>query len=471
VVIDGDGSQWNLSGNFYIGGNANAPAGAGTLRIANGNYQNASVNASATMVWSPGTIEMGGGAAINGTLTFEGGRLRALTGIRFINDLTIGTGGMIVDSNSFDTTLQGTLSGSGALTKMGPGTLYLERENTYTGGTTVTGGRLLVENPPGAVTGTGTGLLRASGPGVVVGGSGAIGSPVIIEDDAVLLVGDARGPAGSKTLILSNDLELNSTLEIQLSFFNTHSTLQRTGGDWSFAPNQKVAFVTSSAAQPGLYSHVITGLAADPGVESWSMVGSGFSGNFTYDGAGNVDLHLTSMPPYLGLQTAMLRKTHGAAGVFNVNIPLGGPVGIEPRAGGFGGNHTYVLTFSNPVVSGSFTVDGLSGERLNGSPIFNGNTVTVNVANIQPTAYIILSVSNVTDIYSQTMEDAYVDVQFLEGDATRNGRVNSSDVSQVKSQSGQTVTGSNFLNDLNADGEVDASDVSLVKSRSGSASH
>ena len=55
----------------------------------------------------------------------------------------------------------------------------------------------------------------------------------------------------------------------------------------------------------------------------------------------------------------------------------------------------------------------------------------------------------------------------LLGDTTGNGGVNASDVSQVKLQSGQTISGSNFRTDVNANGSINASDVSTVKLRSG----
>ena len=55
----------------------------------------------------------------------------------------------------------------------------------------------------------------------------------------------------------------------------------------------------------------------------------------------------------------------------------------------------------------------------------------------------------------------------LLGDTTGNGSVNSLDVSQVKAQSGQTPTNSNFRTDVNVNGSINASDVALVKSSSG----
>src|SRR3984893_9797183 len=56
------------------------------------------------------------------------------------------------------------------------------------------------------------------------------------------------------------------------------------------------------------------------------------------------------------LTDAVSRKTHGAAGTFDVELPLSGSVGIECRSGGAGGNHTFVFTFTNNVVSGNAAV-------------------------------------------------------------------------------------------------------------------
>ena len=63
----------------------------------------------------------------------------------------------------------------------------------------------------------------------------------------------------------------------------------------------------------------------------------------------------TECPPTL--QSAVSRKVHGAAGTFDINLPLTGNPGIECRSGGGGNNYQLVLTFpgavtfSNAVVS------------------------------------------------------------------------------------------------------------------------
>jgi hypothetical protein len=57
----------------------------------------------------------------------------------------------------------------------------------------------------------------------------------------------------------------------------------------------------------------------------------------------------------------------------------------------------------------------------------------------------------------------------LEGDTTANRSVNSSDISQTQSQSGQSVTISNFREDVTINGLINSSDISVVQSRSGTA--
>jgi hypothetical protein len=60
-------------------------------------------------------------------------------------------------------------------------------------------------------------------------------------------------------------------------------------------------------------------------------------------------------------------------------------------------------------------------------------------------------------------------VNFLAGDTNADAFVNSADISQTKSESGHTVTNSNFREDLNVDGFLNSADISLVKGQSGTA--
>ena len=57
----------------------------------------------------------------------------------------------------------------------------------------------------------------------------------------------------------------------------------------------------------------------------------------------------------------------------------------------------------------------------------------------------------------------------LLGDTTGDGSVNSADISQTKSRSGQAVSATNFRSDATVDGNLNSADISLVKSKSGTA--
>ena len=58
--------------------------------------------------------------------------------------------------------------------------------------------------------------------------------------------------------------------------------------------------------------------------------------------------------PVFQLTSAVSRKTHGGAGDFDIDLPLTGEPGVECRSSG--GNHTFVVTFSNQTVSGNANV-------------------------------------------------------------------------------------------------------------------
>ena len=177
---------------------------------------------------------------------------------------------------------------------------------------------------------------------------------------------------------------------------------------------------------------------------------------------------LRTQAPALLLLSAVSRKIHGAAGTFDVDLPLSGTPGEECRTGGAGGDHTVVVTFTNNVVSGNATVTSGIG-NVAGSPVFSGNTMTINLTGVANAQTIIITLSNVTDEFSQVLPDSTVSVSFLRGDTNGNGSVNASDVSQSKTRLGQTVDATNFRSDVNVNGSINATDIGLIKSSIGMA--
>ena len=122
-----------------------------------------------------GTLSLGSGQALgSGPLSLANG-----TTLGFINPATLanavaltGTGDPTIDTGANAVTLAGVISGPGALTKIGTGTLTLSAVNTYTGPTEVAVGTLLV-------TGSALNTTFTVDPGAALGGSGAIGGLTI----------------------------------------------------------------------------------------------------------------------------------------------------------------------------------------------------------------------------------------------------------------------------------------------------
>ena len=143
ISVDGAGSLFQANGNLYIGGNTTGPQGLGLLRIDNGG----TVSSMNTTVWNTGTIEIGlNPTLINTTLNYAGGTLRTIHDTTFTNDVILHGGGIIVDSNGFDSTLSGIYSDIGPFTKIGAGSIRLTNSNTYNGKTFIEAGTLIVDN-------------------------------------------------------------------------------------------------------------------------------------------------------------------------------------------------------------------------------------------------------------------------------------------------------------------------------------
>jgi hypothetical protein len=182
-------------------------------------------------------------------------------------------------------------------------------------------------------------------------------------------------------------------------------------------------------------------------------------------GAPNQIPQFTGTGKVLAKMVAVSRKTHGAAGDFDINLPFGGPPGIECRSGGTNGNYQMVVTFLNAVTfdsAGLSGTGGISSATGSGTPV-----VTVNLTGVMNAQTILVTLYNVND--GTTTESIPIPMGILIGDTGGNGTVNASDVTQTKTQAGHAITSSNFREDVNANGVINASDVTLVKSKTGTA--
>jgi hypothetical protein len=156
------------------------------------------------------------------------------------------------------------------------------------------------------------------------------------------------------------------------------------------------------------------------------------------------------------------RKLHGTI-PYSVDLAIGE---IECRSGA-NGDYQVVATFAVPMtVTSASAVPGTGGTAsLAGAPIISGNQVIVNLTNVSNAQCLTINLTGVSD--GTNSGNVSMPMAVLVGDTTGNGVVNSSDISQTQSQSGQAVTSTNFREDATANGLINSSDIALVQSKSG----
>ena len=157
-------------------------------------------------------------------------------------------------------------------------------------------------------------------------------------------------------------------------------------------------------------------------------------------------------------------KTHGGAGSFPIDLPFTGPVGIECRSGGASNAYQVIINFANPVTYTSATLSDGTGIVATNSGS-GTNQITLNLTGVTNAQIITLALFDANN--GANSGDVGIRMGVLVGDANGSGGVNATDVSQVKSQSGQATGAGNFRSDVIASGVINATDVSAVKLKSG----
>ena len=234
------------------------------------------------------------------TGSIEGSGLVFLGGV----NLTVGTNNL---STTFSGLIQdGGFSGGtgGSLTKTGNRKLSLTTANTYTGGTTVTKGTLLVKNRTGSATGTGAVQVNVG----TLGGTGKINGAVTVgtgnSSGAILLAGNSATSPG--TLTVNNTLTFNSLSTYKCVLNRTRgkaSTLTALGV--TINSNVPFTFVDTGTGTlaTGTVFTVINNTSANPIFGTFSNLsdGSVFTSNgnnfqVSYEGGTGNDLTLTVVP-------------------------------------------------------------------------------------------------------------------------------------------------------------------------------
>jgi hypothetical protein len=157
----------------------------------------------------------------------------------------------------------------------------------------------------------------------------------------------------------------------------------------------------------------------------------------------------------INLVSAASRLTHGAAGTFDVPMPLSGVSGVEDRSSS---TYNAVFTFDGPVTSGQVSV--LSGTATVGTISFSGNSMTAQLTGVTSAEVVTLRVQNINGD-GQLHGD--VPFGFLTADVNANRIVDRPDQTQLQTDRGQPVTATNFRDDINLNGVVDRADLQSVQ--------
>jgi hypothetical protein len=191
--------------------------------------------------------------------------------------------------------------------------------------------------------------------------------------------------------------------------------------------------------------------------------GSPKTPNNTY-GNGRVDiLAAVNAEAILSLTSAASVKTQGSQS-FGLPLPLTGEPGVECRD--LAGRQTLVFTFSDNVVSGSAALTAGVG-RVQGSAVFSGNTMTVNLNHVSDVQKITVTLTNVMSVSGQTIPSVSVSMNVLAGDVDASKTVDQNDQRITNGQVGMPITTSNYREDVRTDGTINSKDVRQVKENLG----
>jgi autotransporter-associated beta strand protein len=203
VVITGGAT---LTGSVIVGGSGAGSltlSGGGVVEIPSGNalvVASAGGSSGTVNLNSGGTLELGGTNGLqagSGVSSFNwgGGTVQVIN-----SDLATSIAATLVNAttstlntNGFNATFSGVLSGGGALTKTGTGTLTLSGANTYSGGTILNAGSLDVSNDD---------QLGASGSALTINGGTFTSTAGVTIDRPLSGTGGIIATTGSNSLVI-----------------------------------------------------------------------------------------------------------------------------------------------------------------------------------------------------------------------------------------------------------------------------
>ena len=286
-----------------------------------------------------------------------------------------------------------------------PTTFPLTNANTYSGGTIITGG-----------------ILEARHEGAL--GLGDVTVQTAIQSLTLILQGAATNDYISDTAILN----VNQSSVVNLNY--------------SGAPEVVGSLVVAGVPKlPGLYGGPSSGA---PNVVS------------EFQGTGTI---LVTAP------SAVSRKLHGATNYY-LSLPFRRPYAVECRSGGTSNSYEVRVSFGLLITCNAVTVTSGNG-TVTDVTTGEQSTVVITLSDVVSPQTLTLRLD--MDYDGLATGSVFVPMNVVVGDVSGDGKVNATDVSQTKSNSGKTLTANNARTDVNVSGQINAGDVALVKLKSGTA--
>lgn len=227
--IGGTGAL-TLSGGIGDGGNARVltKVGTGTLTVAGTNTYTGGTTISAGTFTLTGALASGP-MAVSGTLRLNNAAqttVSSLSGSGAINFVTGATASTLFVNSTGNDLFAGSITGAGGFKKGGSGTLTVSGTgNTFTGGSTIDEGTLLVTNASGSGLGSDAVTVKS---GATLGGTGRIAASTTLQSGAHLAPGTSPG-----TITFTNGLSLLAGSALDFELGTTSDKIVVSGGTLS----------------------------------------------------------------------------------------------------------------------------------------------------------------------------------------------------------------------------------------------
>jgi len=296
-------------------------------------------------------------------------------------------------------------SGPVAINKIGGGTWTLTGSNTYSGGTTVIAGTLLLNNTNGSATGSGAVTIAAGG---TLGGTGGLTGNVTVQSGGGLLLNSSGNPAVTGNVTLSGTVVVTAAANLSVGNYNLLSYNGTLSGSPAFTyvpPSGTSQAATFSMATPGVITVTVfgppaapTGLVATPGSGNVTLNWTASSGATGY----TVQRSTISGSSYTTLATNVSATTYKDTTVTNGTTYY--YVVVATNAGGSSSASTQSGTTPQPpapaMPTGLTATAGNGNVTLNWTAVSGATSYTVQRSTTSGAGYSVVNGSVATNTYT-----------------------------------------------------------------------